>query len=258
MLHHSLPYRFEEFSLHVTDHCNYNCKNCMHFSPYLSPKEYSASDYFEAIDSMIPKLSACPKITLTGGEPFLHSNLPQFVSEMKERYSGYRIALVTNAYWLRSHEDVNKYKPMLQLLSNLFVSAYKKVNINLINEIRKIQRIDGGPLPVKVNKRTSFFRVGFNEKSQYPVLPSGCKRNGKCQYITCPQLLANGKLMKCVMGYAFASSYETPLVDIENSTQTFYDTINPSEDLEIWRERYPFDLCYYCCLKSRTAHSFLK
>lgn len=241
-------YHLPEFSLHATDHCNYNCRHCLHFAPFRVRREYAPHEYFPAIDrlSELGYLDN-PKITITGGETFLHSDLLNFVREFKTRYPTFRFALVTNAFWLNSKKDIDKYKDMWGLLHGLYLSEYKPINQDLVDQLRELVTINH-------NKRHSFYRANIVDHQELSVIPYGLRRDGYCMYIDCPQLLADGRLMKCVLGYASLSLYPVPQ-NFRNCSEMFFDVFG-SGDLEKWRLRYPFDACYYCRMDGPVPHSF--
>jgi hypothetical protein len=110
-------------------------------------------------------------------------------------------------------------------------------------------------LPVNLNRRVQFYPVTINQEKTEPVLPESLMQRGYCMYIDCPQLLADGRLMKCVLGYSTLSLYPASQ-GLRDCKQLFFDVFNPTESLEDWRLRFPFDACQYCTVKPAVPHSF--
>ncbi|MDR1523474.1 MAG: 4Fe-4S cluster-binding domain-containing protein [Endomicrobium sp.] len=68
-----------KFEVHITDHCNLNCKSCSHFSP-LSKEYYLDLAQFKNDCQRLALLSngKVEDVNFLGGEPLLHSNLCEF------------------------------------------------------------------------------------------------------------------------------------------------------------------------------------
>lgn len=85
---------------HLTDHCNLNCKSCMHFSP-LSPKKFSDYDAFSRSMQRLKDLFANIRIIrLLGGEPLLHPRVNDFLTTVRSAFPRAEIHLVTNGILL--------------------------------------------------------------------------------------------------------------------------------------------------------------
>ncbi len=76
-----------------TQGCNFNCKYCYNnlLIPTDKDAEYIFPQVFEYLRHMLGRLTG---VVITGGEPTLHYNLPDFCSEVKK--IGYKIKLDTN------------------------------------------------------------------------------------------------------------------------------------------------------------------
>ena len=82
--------------VHVTDHCNLNCKGCTHFSNIASPA-FADPERFE--DEMRRLSGVFPVITeifLLGGEPLLHPDVESFVTTARRLFPASRINLMSN------------------------------------------------------------------------------------------------------------------------------------------------------------------
>ena len=69
----------EKIDIHITDHCNLNCKGCTHFSP-LSEEFYLNPVNFRADLARFAALTGAQlgQMFLLGGEPLLHPHLTEF------------------------------------------------------------------------------------------------------------------------------------------------------------------------------------
>jgi organic radical activating enzyme len=91
--------------LHLTDHCNLNCKGCGHFSPiadkwYADPNEHAHDMY------QLRKLfSTVDVIRLLGGEPLLHPKIEAFLLSTRSCFPKADIRIVTNGILLHEMPD---------------------------------------------------------------------------------------------------------------------------------------------------------
>lgn len=77
-------------SIEITQRCNRNCEYCEHTK---SGREMSSAQFGELIDALTTE--GIEAIALGGGEPTLHSALPDLLKMVRRR--GLRVGLTTNA-----------------------------------------------------------------------------------------------------------------------------------------------------------------
>lgn len=109
----------EKIDIHLTDHCNLNCKGCTHFSP-LAEKFFLDIDVFERDVKRYSKLSKgkLGKLFLLGGEPLLHPELIDFLPIARNCFPETRIIMITNGILLEKQEE-------------RFWKAFKRYNIEI-------------------------------------------------------------------------------------------------------------------------------
>ncbi len=82
--------------LHLTDHCNLNCKGCGHFGP-IADKWFAKHEEYASDMLQLSKLfSSIGEIRLMGGEPLLHPQVTAFLSSTRSCFPRSNIHLVTN------------------------------------------------------------------------------------------------------------------------------------------------------------------
>lgn len=86
--------RYVEF--HVTDICNLNCNGCSHFSPMVKNNTCTYESFKKDIKRLAELFSNIKHIRLLGGEPFLESNLCEYVITTRETFPNTDIQIVTN------------------------------------------------------------------------------------------------------------------------------------------------------------------
>jgi hypothetical protein len=92
--------------LHLTDHCNLNCRACDNFSP-LSPEVYADIEVFEKDCAKISELSKgkIDEIQFLGGEPLLHPKINDFIEVARKHFPSNDINIVTNGILLKKQPE---------------------------------------------------------------------------------------------------------------------------------------------------------
>lgn len=96
----------EKIDIHITDHCNLNCKGCTHFSP-LSEEFYLNPVNFRADLARFAALTGAQlgQMFLLGGEPLLHPHLTEFFPIARELFPNTQIIVITNGILLADQPD---------------------------------------------------------------------------------------------------------------------------------------------------------
>ncbi len=74
--------------------CNFRCPTCHNWELATSPNSIKAVPAQEVMDYLASKRNWLDGVVVTGGEPTIHSDLPDLISEIKSL--GFRINLHTN------------------------------------------------------------------------------------------------------------------------------------------------------------------
>lgn len=100
--------------VHLTDHCNLNCKGCTHFSNIAKPA-FADPDVFEReFEALERVFSGITEIYLLGGEPLLHPLVTEFMAIARRHFPRARIKLMSNGvlvtrmpagFWSAMHES---------------------------------------------------------------------------------------------------------------------------------------------------------
>jgi MoaA/NifB/PqqE/SkfB family radical SAM enzyme len=101
------PRNLLRFDVHLTDHCNLNCKNCLHFSS-LAEKKLLDIDTYERDCIQLNKLTRgiVNDISLLGGEPLLHPMITDFMTITRKYFPNGIINIVTNGLLLAKQPAV--------------------------------------------------------------------------------------------------------------------------------------------------------
>ncbi len=151
-----------DLRISVTDRCNFRC-------PYCMPKEVFGADHAFLKD---PQLVSLPelvrivgafrklgveKVRLTGGEPLLRADLPDFVKALKQDLGMPDVALTSNGWLLEKHATALRDAGLDRI--NVSVDSLDETKAGQMNGLGfKVSRVLAGidaaavvGLPVKIN-----------------------------------------------------------------------------------------------------------
>lgn len=151
-----------DLRISVTDRCNFRC-------PYCMPKEVFGADHAFLNQSQLVSLPelrrivgafrqlGVEKVRLTGGEPLLRADLPEFVRVLKQDLGMPDVALTTNG-WLLEKQAAVLHAAGLDRI-NVSVDSLDETKAGLMNGLgfsvaRVLRGIDAAAalgLPVKIN-----------------------------------------------------------------------------------------------------------
>ena len=186
------------FEVHITDHCNLNCKGCAHFSNLCAPTYADPAEFEKDMRAMAETFSAVRQIYLLGGEPLLHPDVTKFVRVAREVFPETRISLMTNATLVMRMDD-EFWRALADTGIILLCDSYP---IGLpVDEINRRGKEQGVTVEWTV-AREEFFKI--------PIDPAGghdpATSFGLCRgYNNCP-IVRDGKLYPCAYA-AFADVF---------------------------------------------------
>jgi len=240
---------FKFLEVHAVDHCNNNCRWCHNYSPFSPQKEYEARDYFEGLDFLRAKKIEVEKISLMGGEPFLHSDITQFAFHLFERYQT-QLVITTNGFWL-SEDTIKDHKDLWKLLTYVKISRYPNIEKRLGGEKRFYELISS------IKNYNPSIMIDFPDKGRFrelefhedPVEPTRFCGNSHCT-----ALLPDMKIGRCGAGsYAHFAPEGMLSEAFKNNKHMIYDLRKfDSNSFNFWKERYPLDACSYCSFSTMT------
>ena len=230
--YHRLPY----VEYHVADHCNLNCKGCVHFSPLVNDKVFptftEVKSDLQHLSRLVPYIDT---IRILGGEPLLNPELPQYMQMTREIYPYAKISVVTNGLLLKSCRflgdfvkyrigiDISLYKPMMAQIDGL------------------LKRLRDKEIFAVVSEPIDEFAYALDKRG-------GHARFAKRHNCTCPNL-NNGALYVCpVIAYIkyFNKAFDYDFDELDGRID-IYDTSLNFEKLqkELHKVRKACDNCLY-------------
>ena len=133
----------------MTEHCNYGCNECSHFSPYMRRGE-SSVESFERDLSALARVLTVYRFRFVGGEPLLNKQLVEHVRLVRESGIADEIQACTNGALLDRTPD-----EAIAALDTLTISWYPdpRVDQSLIDRtIERCRRLNTKVGVLKIDK----------------------------------------------------------------------------------------------------------
>ena len=233
--------------LHLTDHCNLNCRGCDNFSP-LASDVFADVNVFEKDCARMRELvgDQIEEIQLLGGEPLLHPQIITFLEITRKYFPANTIHVVSNGILIRNQTEE-------------FWESCRKNNIQIV--------VTKYPIKLdfqKIRQHVEAQHVGFSfygntesiDKSMQciPLDVEGtqdpsdsflrCSRANRCIS------LDNGKLYTCsLIPYVkyFNKQFNKNLIVSTDDYIDIYEAKSKDEIMSFVSKPMPF--CRYCNIK---------
>jgi MoaA/NifB/PqqE/SkfB family radical SAM enzyme len=228
--------------VHVTEHCNLNCKGCNHFS-CIADEECLDPGQFEKDFKRLAELSEKYfTIKILGGEPLLHPRITEFFDIARKYFPSTPVQLTTNGVLLTGQPEEfwqNCKK------NNIVVSVSRypvKLNEKKIKEIAKGHGVkvvfSGSTAEERMCKLPLDLSGGQNMKKSFR----------KCAISWgCCVTVREGKIYTCCIAAHikfFNRYFNQNLVITENDYADIYKVNTVEEIIDFLGKPFPF--CRYC------------
>ena len=231
-----------DISIHAVDHCNYYCFSCSDCSPILPKRVYRAEEYI-GLFQKLETYCVVPNIYIMGGEPTLHPNLSDFISEIRKNTAETKITLITNGWWLNHHE---KFDDVLSIIDALNFSPHPQRTLSNAEVISALDAIHD-KYGIYAGWRWTNSFVVFETTDVPDANEVTC-----CYFRTCCQMTPKG-LTACfrvahapenICSASFNKLRHTGVFDVMNGDES---------QLSEWLSRYP-ECCKYCVYWLKVYH----
>jgi len=228
--------------VHVTEHCNLNCKGCNHFS-CLAEEEYLEVERFEKDFRRLAELSRnFFDIKILGGEPLLHPRITEFFDIARKYFPSTSIQITTNGILL-AKQPPEFWQNCRKNRIKVFISQYP---VKL--DKKEIKRI-AGKHNVKIVYR------GTTVESRMCKMPLDLtgSQNMKKSYQKCAiswgccVTLREGRIYTCCFAAHikfFNKFFNQNLIVGDNDFIDIYKINSRKEIIDFLEKPFPF--CRYC------------
>lgn len=233
--------------LHLTDHCNLNCRGCDNFSP-LSPEVFTDLSVFEKDCAKISKLSNgnIDEIQLLGGEPLLHPKIITFLEIARKYFPQNNINIVTNGILLTKQTD-EFWKSCRENNIKIIVTKYPvKIDFRSIEQYAKAQGVEFSYYgnTESVDKTMQCIPLDVEGKQDPTDSFLRCSRANRCVSVD------NGKIYTCsLIPYVkyFNKYFDKNLIISSNDYLKIDEAKNIDDILKFVST--PAHFCRYCNMK---------
>jgi len=235
--------------VHITDHCNLNCKGCSHFSNIAEPA-FADPEQLDREFARLGELLEITEVFLLGGEPLLHPRVADFLRSARTRFPNSKIILLTNGVLL-PRMDAEFWKAMGESRVTLMYDDYP-----IPLQTQKI-----GELAEEYGVSTEVMEH-YDEFLKVPIDLAGSQDAdesfSRCRTVmNCPTL-RDGRLYPCAyIAYSdiFARRYEVDgLEPAPEDSISIYDTSDGYRLMEFLLHSVPW--CSHCDFDSSEHYAW--
>lgn len=232
----------------LTDHCNIRCYACAHASPLLAKKFASLEGFSRDLETLATAFHS-KELRIVGGEPLLHPDLLQFLTEARRIGIADSIVVYTNGVLLHQMPD-----DFWRLTDVLRVSVYPGVRRRLDDEAcERLCQAHGVALHLE-HFRT-FDQTLIGKRIEDPKLVNAIYR--ACTTARDCHTVHEGHFYKCPMAPIMSKWLALRNIDFD-SPPTDGVALHDNPDLRADLERYlgsrePLAACSYCLGSSGAA-----
>ena len=232
-----------KFEVHLTEHCNLNCRGCFHFSSIAKEEFLSVEEYKNDCCRLSELYNGnASRILLLGGEPLLHPEIKQFINITRSCFINAEIIVVTNGILLLSmNEDFWKCcrdnNVILEPTKYPIHVDYKGIEEKAKTNGVRLNYFNNG----KVEKTLTFQPIDLNGGQNKEDNFYGCYRANLC--IT----LKHGKLYTCIIPahiHHFAEYFDEKLPDFGTDGIDIYSA-SSADEISMFLTQ-PIEACRYC------------
>ncbi len=236
--------RIKKLQIPIIELCNLNCRGCNLIYNLNSEKRMSVDEFIKTMKSLRKLFSGIKKLTLLGGEPFIHPDLKNLVLEARHYFSDSDLEIRTNGTQIFKLKD-ELLSAILETYTEIAISLYpplidKKPEIELFLRERNVRYRFLGPF-LEFNKI-------FNPKGDYDgeEIHRGCE--------LCTNLMQDE--LSCGLGHGIETLEEYYGVSLCKDEYKKLNRFNiHTTDLDGWeinrRLALPTRLCDFCAYQKK-------
>ena len=237
-----LPY----LEMHLTDHCNLNCKGCTHFSPIADRLFANINEFKSDVQQLSRLFSNIKAIRLLGGEPLLHPKIADFISYTRALFPNSKIHIVSNGILLPTMNQ-EFWESCRQNSASIHLTIYPPF---LGEEPTWIKLAKSNRVIIKSSKASNFFAM-INSKGNAEVQ----KGTKQCVF-PFSAMVRQGKFYSCwvpALVHYFNQQYGSAIpnkdyINIKDPMITGWDLLTESERSTI--------TCKYCTFCWKNTPNF--
>jgi len=198
--------------VHVTDHCNLNCRGCEHYSSISDPVFADLAQTVRELERLAELFENIEQIYLLGGEPLLHPGVDGFVCETRRIFPRTRLYVMTNGV-LVTRMPGSFWDTLREERATLLCDSYP-INIphDAIDELGR----ERGVVIEWMKPADEFFRIPLDRSASCDPAASF----DRCRGLSNCAIVRGGRLYPCAhVAYADIPAKRFGMPDIEPCEQ---------------------------------------
>jgi len=175
--------------VHVTDHCNLNCRGCEHYSSVSDPVLADLASTVRDLTRLSELFESIEQLYLLGGEPLLHPEVEAFARETRRLFPATRLSLMTNGI-LVTRMSESFWKTLHETRTTLLCDSYP---INIPHDRIDALGVEHGVKVEWMKPAEEFFKIPIDVSASCDPTRSFDKCRGLSN---CP-IVRDGRLYPC-------------------------------------------------------------
>lgn len=144
----------------TVDQCNMNCSGCSHFSCLVDKKkEYDKDQFKQDLIRLKEVIKGVGIFSFVGGEPLLHDNLTEMISDIKDIFEEATITIITNGLLLNNMTE-KFWKSVKE--NDVFLDVTYYPAMKRMDEVHKV--LDSKSIRYKIWPERTIFMNRLNPK----------------------------------------------------------------------------------------------
>lgn len=244
-----------KFEVHITEHCNLNCRGCFHCSP-LAKKEFLSIEEYEKdcrrLSELFQENVEC--IELLGGEPLLHPQITEFFRITRTCFEKGRIVLVTNGILLLSMKE--EFWIAAQKYRIDFAPTHYPIKVDYTAIQKKAESfgLKYSPFSMKTDEQGNKILENFH--FDITGNQSEIKNFYRCYRGNYCISLKHGRLYSCVIGanlYHFKEYFGLKQIEIPENDGIDIHSVKSADEIAEFLTK-PMHVCKYCNLVAERSY----
>lgn len=228
------------FEVHLTEHCNLNCKQCTHYSPIAEEEFIDINSYTKDCIRLSELFDGeMSVINFLGGEPLLHPQVTEIMKITRELFPIGKLQLVTNGLLLPSMSE--DFWEACKMYDVVIAPTYYRLKIDYA-DLNKTANSKG----VKIIPSVSEHYANAQFKLPIGLFDEDPRSNFFYCKPQCPNL-KNGKMYPCPIAAHFPLLKKYFNLDMPLSKKNGIDIYSVKTGDELLEKlARPIPFCQYC------------
>lgn len=238
---------------HITEHCNLNCKGCVHFSP-LAEKSFLKVSEFKKDIKMLKKITEgnVETIHILGGEPLLNPNLIKILKTARKYFKNSEIKLITNGLLVLSQKELF-WKTLFNFKIELSITRYPLgLDYSKMAKLANKNKVKCTFYGDEKENNSWCFPLDLDGMQDFEFNFKNCYKGNNCTNIN----IYKGKLYICpvVSNIGHFNKFFNKNVEVKENDYLKLSSIKNIDEIKAYIAS-PIPFCSFCSVQERTFNN---